>query len=41
MFAVLIAMAVTPGLASQFYFSLLTLAVVVGSYYAFRKPRSG
>ena len=33
MVAVLIAMAVTPELASQFYFSLLTLAVVVGSYY--------
>jgi len=41
MIAVLVAMAVTPGLASQFYFSLLTLAVVVGSYYAFRKPRGG
>ena len=34
-------MAVTPELASQFYFSLLTLAVVVGSYYGFRKPRGG
>jgi len=41
MVAVLIAMAVTPELASQFYFSLLTLAVVVGSYYGFRKPRGG
>jgi GABA permease len=39
MFAVLVAMAMTPELASQFYFSLLTLAVVVGSYYAFRRPR--
>ena len=39
MFAVLLAMALTPELASQFYFSLLTLAVVVGSYYAFRRPR--
>jgi hypothetical protein len=36
---VLVAMAATPELASQFYFSVLTLAVVVGSYYAFRKPR--
>jgi len=41
MFAVLVAMAATPELASQFYFSLLTLAVVVGSYYLFRKPRKG
>ena len=40
MFAVLVAMASTPELASQFYFSLLTLAVVVGSYYVFRKPRA-
>jgi L-asparagine transporter-like permease len=41
MFAVLVAMAATPELASQFYFSLLTLAVVVGSYYVFRRPRTG
>lgn len=40
MVAVLVAMALTPGLASQFYFSLLTLAVVVASYYLFRKPRA-
>jgi len=39
MIAVLVAMALTPELASQFYFSLLTLAVVVGSYYAIRRPR--
>jgi GABA permease len=41
MIAVLIAMALTPELASQFYFSLLTLAVVVGSYYVFRRARGG
>ena len=40
MLAVMVAMAVTPELASQFYFSLLTLAVVVGAYYVFRKPRA-
>ena len=40
MLAVLLAMALTPGLASQFYFSLLTLAVVIGAYYVFRKPRA-
>jgi L-asparagine transporter-like permease len=40
MFAVMIAMAITPELASQFYFSLLTLAVVVVSYFVFRKPRT-
>jgi len=38
---VMIAMAVTPELASQFYFSVLTLAVVVVSYFVFRKPRRG
>jgi L-asparagine transporter-like permease len=37
MIAVVIAMAATPALASQFYFSLLTLAVVVGAYYVFRR----
>ena len=41
MIGVMVAMAVTPELASQFYFSLLTLAVVVGSYFVFRKPRRG
>jgi GABA permease len=41
MLAVLAAMALTPELASQFYFSLLTLVVVVVSYLVFRRPRSG
>jgi len=41
MIGVMVAMAVTPELASQFYFSLLTLALVVGSYFVFRKPRRG
>ena len=38
MVAVLVAMAVTPGLASQFYFSLLTLAVVVAAWLIVRRP---
>jgi GABA permease len=40
MVAVLAAMAMTPGLASQFYFSLLALAVAAFAYYALRKPRT-
>ena len=39
MFAVMLAMALTPELASQFYFSLLTLAIVVAAYFVFRRPR--
>jgi L-asparagine transporter-like permease len=39
MFAVMTAMALTPELASQFYFSLLTLAIVVVAWFVFRRPR--
>jgi L-asparagine transporter-like permease len=39
MLAVLVAMALTPALASQLYFGLLALAVAVVSYYVLRKPR--
>jgi hypothetical protein len=39
MIAVVIAMAATPALASQFYFSLLTLAVVVAAWFVFRRGR--
>jgi GABA permease len=40
MLAVLVAMLMTPELASQFYFSLLALAVAVLAYHALRKPRN-
>jgi GABA permease len=39
MIAVVIAMAATPSLASQFYFSLLTLAVVVAAWLVVRRGR--
>jgi AAT family amino acid transporter/GABA permease len=39
MIAVVIAMAATPALASQFHFSLLTLAVVVAAWFVFRRGR--
>jgi L-asparagine transporter-like permease len=39
MIAVVVAMAATPSLASQFYFSLLTLAAVVAAWYVFRRGR--
>ena len=41
MVAVLVAMALTPALASQLYFGLLALAVAVVAYYVLRKPRAG
>jgi GABA permease len=40
MLAVLVAMLMTPELASQFYFSLLALAIAVLAYHALRKPRN-
>jgi L-asparagine transporter-like permease len=40
MLAVLVAMVMTPDLASQFYFSLLALAIAVLAYHALRKPRN-
>ena len=40
MLAVLVAMALTPALASQLYFGLLTLAVATVGYVVFRRPRA-
>ena len=39
MVGVLVAMAVTPALAPQLWFSVLTLAVAVGAYVVFRRGR--
>jgi hypothetical protein len=39
MIAVVIAMAATPALATQFYFSLLTLAVVVAACFIVQRGR--
>jgi len=38
--AILVAMAFTPGLASQFYLSVVTLAIVVGLYYVLRHKKA-
>ena len=38
--AVLIAMALTPGMASQLYVSLVTLALAVAAYLGLRRRRS-